>query len=425
MTDAPKKSESRGHLSLAEVIGLARAAWTAGDFDTALERAEAAVAAYSSYPQGYLVMAQSLAALNRIDESLVALRRGIAVHPGNLKLLGAIRSIASMYGRFEDAMESAQKLLELGPEDPKNHVLLFMCYIGAGKIDLASKHLTALNGMEKWPSVAKLANYLHDYHRLSKSYPVLVSAWESCLRTSNGKNYPEPNAVEKIPIIQYWSQGTPPDDVAQIVSRWNALLGAGGLSQVSLFNRDSALNWINSYAPEFAHAFTGAFHFAMESDIFRIAYASRRPCIYIDIDSWPLEHTVQILKFGIQTGSSMLYFRSYRPWVANGFFIARPDCHFFSELVRQCREIDSSSMPKNHATIEGTFGPSRYNNVLYKLLRERKHVRETNAVSPKGCSAIKFSDSMICFTHEAAVASVKPPFPLGYKTTEDYWKGHR
>ena len=35
----------------------------------------------------------------------------------------------------------------------------------------------------------------------------------------------------------------------------------------------------------------------------------------------------------------------------------------------------------------------------------------------------EFPESELYFTHEAAVASVKPPFALGYKTTEAYWKG--
>ena len=424
MIGAPENSEAEGQVNLATLIGRARAAWTAGDFLVALERAKTAMAVYPNNPQGFMVTAQSLAALNRIDHSLAVLREGVAAHPGNLKLLGASRGIASMYGRFDDAMESALKLLELGPEDPKNHVLLFMCYMGAGRIDLAGEHLAALKGMEKWPSVAKLSNYLNEYHRLRKSFPVLVSAWENCLRANGGETSFEISQAEKIPVIQYWSQGAPPDDVARILSHWNAILSAGGLDEVLLFNRDSALSWIDSNAPEFAKPFSGAFHFAMESDIFRIAYASRNPCIYIDIDSWPLEHTVQILKFGIQTGGSMLYFRAYRPWVANGFFIARPDCCFIRELVRQCREIDYSVLPRNHSTIESTFGPLRYNNVLNKILREQEPVRLTDVASPKGCSMIKFRDGMLCFTNEAAVASVKPPFPLRYKTTEDYWKSH-
>ena len=39
-----------------------------------------------------------------------------------------------------------------------------------------------------------------------------------------------------------------------------------------------------------------------------------------------------------------------------------------------------------------------------------------------GCSKLVLDDGKILFTHEAAVASMKPPFRLNYKATEASWK---
>lgn len=420
---APDNRQVNNKESFVALMDLARTAWAAGDFEKALERAAIAARSHPNATQGVIMMAQSLAALNRVDECMALLRGTIADHAGDQRLLGFARSIATMYGRFDDALASALKLLELNPQDPKSHVYLYLCHTGMGRIDLAGQSLETLSGVDKPPQVAKLSHYIDEYHRLKQSMPALVSAWEACLHAKSAPGRIEESPGEKIPVIQYWSQGDPPADVAQILSNWNRTLRGNGLDEVLLFNRDSALSWIASNAPEFGSAFSGAFHYAMESDIFRIAFASRLPCIYIDIDCWPLEHTAQILKFGIQTGGSMLYFRAYRPWVVNGFFIARPNCPFFSELVKQCRGISYDAMPKTHRTIEVTYGPTRYNKVLHGVLLKHQPLQVSEVPGIEGCSRFEFPESELYFTHEAAVASVKPPFALGYKTTEAYWKG--
>jgi len=43
----------------------------------------------------------------------------------------------------------------------------------------------------------------------------------------------------------------------------------------------------------------------------------------------------------------------------------------------------------------------------------------------RGCSRLRLGETEIYFSHEAAVASVRPPFKLGYKVTGDYWKALR
>jgi hypothetical protein len=223
-------------------------------------------------------------------------------------------------------------------------------------------------------------------------------------------------------MIQYWSQGAPPADVQIVCDTWRSLFDRQNLGSVELYNRSSAEAWIREYAPEFSSLFSQAFHFAMESDIFRIAYASKRKCIYMDIDSWPLEHTAQILRYAVLSKETMLYLRAHRATIVNGFFVSTPESRFIKELTRQCLGIDISRLPRSYMVLENSFGPSRYNKVFSDLLASS---RESSAAMLKqipGCSVVSLENSQLYFAHEAAVASVRPPFPLGYKATNDYWK---
>jgi hypothetical protein len=268
--------------------------------------------------------------------------------------------------------------------------------------------------------------YFHGFKRLIDTTPVLASAWKLAL--SNGvESVPAP--VHDRPLrelgatmIQYWSQGSPPDDVQIVSDNWKMLLETERLGRVELFDRKSALGWIEDNAPEFVGQFSAAFHYAMESDIFRLAYASRRPCIYMDIDSWPLEHSAAILRFAIEKSATMLYLRAHRPTILNGFFVSTPESPFFRRLIDECLAIDLGSMPKNYLTLEATFGPTRYGKVFGDFVQSSRNASASIVSEVPGCSVVSLEGSEVYFAHEAAVASVRPPFPLGYKATDGYWK---
>jgi hypothetical protein len=105
----------------------------------------------------------------------------------------------------------------------------------------------------------------------------------------------------------------------------------------------------------------------------------------------------------------------------NGFFMSTPDSAFIKELVAQTLTYNLDDQPKNHVTIESSFGPTRYNEVLLSLLG-RAAARSRAAEGLPGCSILDLGTEDIYLTHEAAIATVKPPFSLGYKSTDDYWK---
>jgi hypothetical protein len=224
-------------------------------------------------------------------------------------------------------------------------------------------------------------------------------------------------------VVQYWSQGEPPADVRIVIGVWNEVLAGQGIGPVEVYDRETARLWIGQNAPEFTKTFAQAFHYAMESDIFRIAYASRLECIYLDIDSWPAAGIGAILAYGLRSRHSMLYFRTFRPSLNNSFFIARRNCPFFGELIRQCLAIDLQSLPQLRGTIDETFGPARYNAVLQEVAAKGS-VRSVSAVNDvSGLSELLFEDGTgLLFANEFATAAQKPPFALRYKGTDDYWK---
>jgi hypothetical protein len=118
----------------------------------------------------------------------------------------------------------------------------------------------------------------------------------------------------------------------------------------------------------------------------------------------------------------MLYLRAHRPTVLNGFFVSTPDSPFFKRLIEECLAIELSSMPKNYVTLEGTFGPTRYGKVFAEMVKASRSGAAAMVKEVPGCSVVSLDGTDIHFAHEAAVASVRPPFPLGYKATDDYWK---
>jgi hypothetical protein len=192
---------------------------------------------------------------------------------------------------------------------------------------------------------------------------------------------------------------------------------------VEVHDRHSASIWIQRHAPEFSRNFSQAFHFAMEADIFRIAYASKHECVYIDIDSWPAAGLGAVLGYGLRSKHSMLYFRTSQPWLNNSFFIARRNCPFFQELIEQCLSIDVEALPGRRGTINETFGPARYNAVLHEVV-DRRAVRSVSGIAHvSGVSKLIFEDCTgLLFANEFATAAQKPPFVLRYKSTDAYWK---
>jgi tetratricopeptide (TPR) repeat protein len=413
---APKDQKNRTFL--------VRACLMLGEFEEALTGADALISDHPTDSSPLVLRAQALLGLHRAGDALRTLKDGLAQSPDDPYLMNLLRNTAYQNGFFEQALEYSLRLNALSTSGEYDKAFLVHAYLATGKFDEVEQLIGPPDRMpEAGPLVKEHYNFWM-YKALKRDEPVFASAWELALANRVPETAPavERPAPSDATMIQYWSQGAPPADVEIVCGTWRTLFARENLGTVELYDRPSAETWIRDYAPEFAGLFSQAFHYAMESDIFRIAYASKRPCIYMDIDSWPLDHTARILRFAVQNKETMLYVRAHRATIVNGFFVSNPESPFIKELTEQCLAIDAGSLPKTYMALENSFGPSRYKKVFTDLLVSNPTSSAAMLEEVPGCSVVTLADGPIYFAHEAAVASVRPPFPLGYKATGDYWK---
>jgi hypothetical protein len=218
--------------------------------------------------------------------------------------------------------------------------------------------------------------------------------------------------------IQYWSQSEIPEDVSRLTHEWNAVLSDCGLPPVALFTKSAAAEWIAANAPEFLISFQTAFNYAVESDVFRVAYASRCTCLYIDADMKPYPWSSRILRSVLREVGSVLYLRRCRPMLGSCFFLARKGCPFFESLANSCREVDFGRLDKSKQTVYTTFGVDKFMSVLLCLLDEYPF-RQVDSIG-LGLVRIKWRDFSVSFVNESSIA-LASQFGLAYKATTDNW----
>lgn len=404
-------------LEIYEVRGLLKT----GKFEQALSTALGHVEQKTPFVLWYRFAAEAMTGLGRPQEALDILRDALERHPDDARLLRTARAIAFQHGDWTAALAFTDQILSSSPDDIKMLNFKLHTYLAMGRDEEVRMYAAANESVH--PGLQKAINFEAWTGELRERSGPLVQSWEA----SHGiGTVPTAKISEQdsppVTVIQYWSQGALPDDLVIVFERWDQLAKKLGLGPVNLYNKDSASAWIARNAPEFSRAFASAFHYAMESDIFRIAYASRKPCLYVDSDAWPLPHAADILETAMRHGSTMLYFRAYRPWILNGLFLSYPTCDFIKLLVKSTRDLNFDDLPQNHGTIDAMFGPSRFNEVLRMLIKRSSDPSIFLPEGVNGLSILRLDKSDVCFTHEAAVASVRPLFALDYKTTEDNWK---
>lgn len=229
---------------------------------------------------------------------------------------------------------------------------------------------------------------------------------------------PEAIATRYQPF-QYWSQGSPPDDVAHLTDLWNSLMQGIGLPTIVVFDKLSADSWMRSQCPELLGAFRSAYDYAAEADVFRVAYASRCDCIWIDADLYPKSGVVSLLRSRLQDYDLVFYFRWSSPWISNAFFCSKASSPFFRDFAEQMKDYRYSEESPGQREIMRAFGPARYNSLLGSIIKNEGS--ELNR--PYGLRRVEHrGEYSIGFVNEYTFASMSPPGELQYKKTPDYWK---
>ena len=185
--------------------------------------------------------------------------------------------------------------------------------------------------------------------------------------------------------IQYWSQGAPPADVAELTNRWNYELSEAGLPQIKIYSRSTAFDYIRNYMPCLELPFSTAFHYALEADIFRIAVAAAEGCMWLDCDLLPRRRCGDLLREIAECRESTYFVwrpnRRSKPRITNSFFNVVPGCNVMNQICRTTSNIDFRLLPATKDTIAWNGGPKLYNAVIELFLTGGYHVRRNRTLA--------------------------------------------
>ena len=264
------------------------------------------------------------------------------------------------------------------------------------------------------------SRFLDGLSHLNKNPRKLL--WASSFHTHQGLHTQSNNSTIFQPF-QYWSQGLIPNDIAKIKEAWNILLSEIELPEIILFNKDSARSWIQRHTPELAQHFDNAPLFAMEADIFRIAYAIKNDCIWIDSDEFPRTLTGKLLRYWSKRCDTLFLFRWNRPWISNSFFMTKKASPFFLDLEQSIQSYQLPDRAIRRKDVLNSYGPGRYNKQLNQLLRQCNFLNNCHPDLPEK-AMINFNNWRYAFTNEKIFCALKPPFQLDYTNTLDSWHQH-
>ena len=334
---------------------------------------------------------------------------------------------------FPESSACAETLLELTKidENPRQFLRLSNIILDRNPLienGLMHKVLSLLILGEKAKATHILKTYFksQDYPRsrflnglshLNKNPRKLL--WASSFYTHQGR-YIKSNNCTNFQPFQYWSQGSIPNDIARIQGAWNALLSKADLPKIILYNKDSARSWIQRYTPELTQHFDNAPLFAMEADIFRIAYAVKNDCIWIDSDEFPRTATSTLLKHWIKRCDTLFLYRWNRPWISNSFFLTKKSSPFFLDLEQSIQSYQLPDRAIRRKDVLNSYGPGRYNKQLNQLLSQYKFSGHHHSVLPEK-ALFDFNNWRYAFTNEKIFCALKPPFQLDYTNTSDSW----
>lgn len=393
-----------------------------GEWSQSLEQADRLISCYPRKWIGPARAIKSLVAMNQFDKAKAKLQQALETWPDNIDLQIMEIDIYRAESDLHMSLRIANTLIAKYPDHPTAYVRAAQDLIQLNRFTDAQELVEkALKKFPKKEPLKKLVSTLKLILNKLSQYPLLVEAWSSRpLLTNQSMIKPSIQACPEINFIpfQYWSQGNPPDDITVVTEEWDRELHSIGLQMIHLFDKFSARQWIEENAEEFLISFDTAFHYAVEADIFRLAFATRNNCIWIDSDFPPSVTSSTIIQHASNELSSLLFWMPDRPRLNNAFFIARANCPFFAKISQLSRGIDFRKLKKNKVTVTGTFGPGKYNQALEVLFSENPSARLDKSGYPYTIK-VDFGDFGLQFCDRDFIRSYGHQF--AYKETADHW----
>ena len=134
---------------------------------------------------------------------------------------------------------------------------------------------------------------------------------------------------------------------------------------------------------------------------------------------FPTESAIHVLGKALSGDTSVLYFRTRNPWVANGFYISKSGCNFFAQAADVVVRLDFSKKNVDRSFVN-IVGPGLFNDVLDAMLADGKV--QVNC-APDKLPEVLSKRYKLSFVSELFFAMAKPPFPIS--ATQGYHRWQR
>jgi hypothetical protein len=388
-----------------------------------LEHAEKLIAIHPKETEGYEYKYNILKSQCDWEEALSALTNGLTLTKNKPQLLNIASKIDLSSKLREESIEIIEQIIAAKPSSAKYHNLKLRLLLSHGLNQVASYHTNRLLAQKKNDS-----NFIFCENAQGKQLDMFTKNimkskvdllhyhWKHSYQTFSGTNTSTPTFKHQ--PIQYWSQGIPPEEILEITEQWNTELSKIGLKKITLYDHDSALKWISSYTPELEEAFKSAFHYAVEADIFRIAYALKNDCIWIDTDMVISQTTADTLAQRLDSAATTLIIMGTNPCLSNCFFATKKSSPFFAKIAMEMKYFSFSGKTPSKRLVLDTFGPMRYTNTLASLM---KNIDKTDGISDHSYSPLTINDWKINFLNKDTFGRSKPEDGLAYFKTNDNW----
>lgn len=364
-------------------------------------------------PENYLDQAKNLIQKNQFRQAERKLWRGILFFPKSSICADALLGLTKIDERPKQILQVSNVILNQDPFNKNGLIQKTLSLLILGEKAKATQNLKTYFNSQRHPR----SRFLNGLFQFKNNPRKLL--WASSFHTHQNTSIKK-DGLRNFQPFQYWSQGSIPNDVAIIQEKWNALLTEINLPKIKIFNKRSARAWIQSHAPELTQHFDNAPLFAMEADIFRIAYALKNDCIWIDSDEFPRTSTPKLLKHWTKRCDTLFLFRWNRPWISNSFFMTKRASPFFLEIVQSIQSYRLPNKPIQRKEVLNSYGPGRYNKQLNKLLRKYNLLNDRKSGEAEK-ALIDINGWRYGFTNEKIFCALKPPFNLNYENTNDSW----
>ena len=388
-----------------------------------LENADELITIHPKETEGYEYKYNVLKSQGDWSEALSILATGLTITKSKSQLLN-IASKIDLSSKFrEESIEIIEKIIAAKPSSAKYHNLKLRLLLSHGLTQVASYHANRLLAQKKNNS-----NFIFHNNTQGKELDIftknivkskddhLCYHWKHSYQTFSGTN--TSTSTFKHQPIQYWSQGIPPKQIREITEQWNGELSKIGLKKIAIYDHYSALKWISTHTPGLEEAFRSAFHYAVEADIFRIAFALKNDCIWIDTDMVISQTITATLAQRLESAATTLMFMGARPYLSNCFFATKRSSPFFIKIATAMKYFSFHGKTPSKSLVLDTFGPMRYTNTLASLM---KNVVKSDDARDHIYSPLKISNWKINFLNKHTFGKSKPEDGLDYFNTNDNW----